>query len=101
MKASQIAAKAIVRLFFILLLVSLFPFMQGDNSKLHQLYFTTHHKWIFIFPIILVVAFITLLITCTIKKYKEMDLNWLLVLNTAILLAYGVTLYIRIWHFVK
>ncbi|MGZ3756854.1 MAG: hypothetical protein ACXVAY_14055 [Mucilaginibacter sp.] len=100
-KVSQIAAKVIVRLFFILLLVALVPFMQGDNHKLQNLYFTTTHKWIFIFPVILIGAFITLLVMCTIKKYKEMDLNWLLVLNTVILLAYGATLYIRVWHLVK
>jgi len=101
LKVSQIAAKVIVRLFFILLLVSLVPFMQGDNHKLQNLYFTTTHKWIFVFPIILIGSFITLLVICTIKKYKEVDLNWVLVLNTAILLAYGATLYIRIWHLVK
>ena len=100
-KVSQIAAKVIVRLFFILLLVALVPFMQGDNHKLQNLYFTTTHKWIFIFPVILIGAFITLLVMCTIKKYKEIDLNWLLVLNTVILLGYGVTLYIRVWHLVK
>jgi hypothetical protein len=101
MRASQIAAKVVVRLFFILLLISLVPFMQGDNHKLQNLYFTTHHKWIFVFPIILILTFIVLLVTCTIKKYKEMDLNWVLVLNTLILLAYGATLYIRIWYLVK
>jgi hypothetical protein len=101
LKVSQIAAKVIVRLFFILLLVSLVPFMQGDNHKLQNLYFTTTHKWIFAFPIILIGSFITLLVICTIKKYREVDLNWVLVLNTAILLAYGATLYIRIWHLVK
>src|SRR5476651_513905 len=101
LKVSQISAKVIVRLFFILLLVSLVPFMEGDNHKLQNLYFTTPHKWIFVFPIILIVSFISLLVICTLKKYKEMDLNWVLVLNTAILLAYGATLYIRIWHLVK
>jgi len=101
LKASQIAAKVIVRLFFILLLIALFPFMQGDNSKLSSLYFTTTHKWVFAFPIILIGAFITLLVICTMKKYKEIDLNWLLVLNTVILLAYGATLYVRVWHLIK
>jgi len=101
LKASQITAKVIVRLFFILLLVSLAPFMEGDNHKLKNLYFTTHHTWIFIFPCVLIIGFISLLVTCTLKKYKEMDLNWLLVLNTAILLTYSITLYIRIWHLVK
>jgi hypothetical protein len=101
LKASQIAAKVVVRLFFILLLISLVPFMQGDNHKLQNLYFTTHHKWIFVFPIILMVGFISLLVICTLKKYREMDLNWLLVLNTVIILVYSATLYIRVWHLVK
>jgi len=101
LKASQVTAKVIVRLFFILLLVSLVPFAQGDNHKLHNLYFTTPHKWVFIFPCVLILGFISLLVYCTIKKYKEVDMNWLLVLNTAILLAYGITLYIRVWHFIK
>jgi cation transport ATPase len=101
LKTSQIAAKVIVRLFFILLLISLVPFMQGDNHKLQDLYFTTTHKWIFIFPCILILGFIAMLVICTIKKYKEADINWLLVLNTTILLAYGATLYIRVWHLVK
>jgi Na+-driven multidrug efflux pump len=101
MKASQIAAKVIVRLFFILLLIAVVPFMQGDDHKLQNLYFTTTHKWIFIFPCILILGFISLLVICTIKKYRELDLNLLLILNTLILLAYGVTLYIRVWHLVK
>jgi len=101
LKASQIAAKVVTRLFFILVLIALVPFMQGDDKKLQSLYFTTTHKWIFAFPIILIVGFISLLVICAVKKYKEVDLNWLLVLNTVILLAYGVTLYIRVWHLVK
>lgn len=101
LKVSQIAAKVITRLFFILLLVALVPFMQGDNHKLHNLYFTTEHKWLFAFPIVLVLGFIALLVICTIKKYKELDLNFLLILNTLILLAYFAMLYIRVWHLVK
>jgi len=101
MKASQIAAKVMVRLFFILVLIAVFPFMEGDNHKLQNLYFTTRHSWIFVFPIILIVGFIGLLVYCTVKKYREMEMNWLLVLNTLILLAYGATLYIRVWHLVK
>ena len=101
LKVSQIAAKVVTRLFFILVLVSLLPYMQGDNSKLSTIYFTTARKWVFIFPCLLVVGFISLLIICTVKKYKETDLNWLLVLNTVILLAYGITVYVRVWQLVK
>jgi cytochrome bd-type quinol oxidase subunit 2 len=101
LKASQIAAKVVTRLFFILILVACIPYMQGDNHKLNNLYFTTQHKWLFAFPILLIIGFISLLVVCTVKKYKELDLNLLLILNTLILLAYGTMLYIRVWHLVK
>lgn len=101
LKVSQIAAKVVTRLFFILILVACVPYMQGDNHKLNNLYFTTQHKWLFVFPILLVIGFISLLVVCTVKKYKELDLNLLLILNTLILLAYGTMLYIRVWHLVK
>jgi len=51
-----------------------------------------------IFPIILIVGFVSLLIICTKKKYSEPDLNWLLVLNTVILIFYGIAIYIRVYH---
>ena len=100
MKISQIAAKIAVRLFFILFFISIIPVIQGDQSKLQHVYFTFHHKWEMIFPIILILAFITLTIYCTIKKYKEADMNWLLVLNTAILIIYGAMIYIKVFHMV-
>ena len=101
MKASQIAAKIATRLFLILLCIALIPFLQGDNTKLHHLYLTTPNKWTLVFPILLMLGFIALFVICTIKKYKEADLNWLLVLNTVILIIYGVTLFIRIYQLVK
>jgi hypothetical protein len=100
MKVSQFVTKIVVRIFFILLFVAMIPFFMGDQAKLQHIYFTFHHKWEMIFPIILIVAFFTLLITCAIKKYKEPDLNWLLVLNTVILLIYGIAIYIRVIHMV-
>lgn len=100
MKASQLAAKIVTRLFFILLLVALVPFWQGNNTKLQHLYLATTNKWALIAPVLLMLGFITLFVICSIKKYKEADLNWLLVLNTVILIIYGVTLGIRIYHMV-
>ena len=101
MKASQIAAKIVVRLFFILLLIALIPFLQGDTSKLQHLYLMPKHIYTLAFPILLIIGFIALLVICSIKKYQKADLNWLLVINTVVLLAYAVTLYIRIYQLIK
>jgi quinol-cytochrome oxidoreductase complex cytochrome b subunit len=91
MKISQIAAKAVVRVFLLLLLISTVPFLEGNNPKLQNFQFVVHQKWTLVFPSILIVGFVTLLVLCTIKKYKETDLNWLLVINTLVLLAYFLT----------
>lgn len=99
MKASQIVTKIAVRLFFSLLIIALVPpFLMGDKSKLAHIYLTFHKPWQLIPPAVLIFAFISLLIICTVKKYKEADLNWLLVLNTVILTIYGIAIYIRILH---
>jgi quinol-cytochrome oxidoreductase complex cytochrome b subunit len=91
MKISQIAAKAVVRVFLLLLLISTIPFLEGNNSKLQNFQFVVHQKWTLVFPSILIVGFVTLLVLCTLKKYKQVDLNWLLVVNTLVLLAYFLT----------
>jgi cytochrome bd-type quinol oxidase subunit 2 len=102
MKASQIVTKIVVRLFFSLMLIALAPpFLMGDKSKLSKIYLTFRHPWQMIFPAILIFAFITLLIICSRKKYKEPDLNWLLVLNTFILIVYGVAIYVRVLHLIS
>ncbi|GGH15757.1 hypothetical protein [Mucilaginibacter phyllosphaerae] len=101
MKTSQIAAKIVTRLFFFLLLIALIPFLQGDTAKLQHLYLTPIHVWTLAFPILLILGFIALLVICSIKKFSKTDLNWLLVLNTLVLMAYAVTLYIRIYQLIS
>jgi len=101
MKTSQIAAKIATRLFLIFLCIALIPFLQGDNSKLSQLYLTVPNKWTLVFPVLLMLGFIALFVLVSIKKYKATDLNWLLVLNTVVLLIYGIMLFIRIYHAIK
>lgn len=101
MKTSQIAAKAVVRIFLLLLLVATIPVLQGDNTKLQNFNFTIHRPWTLIFPSILILGFVGLLITCTIKKYKVVDLNWLLVVNTLVLIAYGIAIFIKVYHAVS
>jgi hypothetical protein len=98
MKVSQFVTKIVVRVFFILMGVAAFAYFQGDQTKLQHIYFSFHSKWQMVFPIILIVSFISLLIICAVKKYNETDLNWLLVLNTVILLIYSLAIYVRIFH---
>ena len=98
MKTSQIAAKAVVRVFLLLLLASTIPFLKGDNVKLEQFNFVIPQKWTLIFPSILILSFVGLLITCTVRKYKLTDLNWLLVVNTLVLIAYGIAIFMRVYQ---
>jgi hypothetical protein len=100
MKVNKLITKIVVRVFFILAFVAAIPFIQGDQTKLQHIYLTFHHKWEMIFPAILIIGFIALLITCAVKKYEEPDLNWLLVLNAVILIAYGIAIFIRISHMI-
>jgi len=98
MKISQIAAKAVVRVFLLLLLISTIPFLEGNNPKLQNFQFVIHQKWTLVFPSILIVGFVTLLVLCTIKKYKQVDLNWLLIVNTLVLLAYFLTIALAVYR---
>ena len=98
MKTSQIVAKVVVRLFFFLLLIALVPYFTGNNAKLQNFNFVILHKWTLIFPGLLIAGFIGLLITCTIKKYKEIDLNWLLVINILVLMAYGLAVVMKVYQ---
>ena len=101
MKSSRFAAKLVTRLFFLLVLFAIIPLFKVDSNKLSHLYFVTPHKWIWIFPCVLVGSFITLFVGCTIQRYTKPDWNWLLVVNTIVLLAYCASLYIRILHLVS
>lgn len=98
MKTSGIIAKAVSRLFLLLLVLAIVPLFQVDTNKLQHLYIVSHSKWLFIFPMILIGGFIYFLIRCTINKYREPDSNWLLVLNTLILMAYCATIFLRVYQ---
>jgi len=101
MKVNRTVTKIVVRLFFLSLLIAVVPpLLQGDQSKLQHIYLSFHHSWELIFPAILILGFISLLIICAAKEYKEPDLNWLLVLNTVILAMYGIAIFIRVSHMV-
>jgi hypothetical protein len=72
----------------------------GDKSKLGHIYLAFPHAWEMIFPAIIIIAFITLLIMCAIKKFNQQELNFLLVVNTIVLAAYGTAIFIRVYHLV-
>jgi len=98
MKTSGIVAKAVSRLFLLLLVLAVVPLFQADGSKLQHLYIVTSSKWLFIFPVILIGSFVYFLVRCIIKKYNEPDSNWLLVINTLILMAYCATIFVRVYQ---
>lgn len=103
MKISRIAAKVMVRLSLFLVLLALVPLFTGStiNQQLHDIYIRTNNQWILVFPILLIIGFITFLITCTVQKYTKPDMNWLLVLNSVMLIAYGISIYIRLSHLIR
>ncbi|RFZ82158.1 hypothetical protein DYU05_16185 [Mucilaginibacter terrenus] len=96
MKASQIAAKAVVRVFFALILLALVMFINGDRTKLQHIYLAPKHLYTLVAPLLLIIGFITLLVLCSVKKYTKPDLNWLLVVNTVVLLVYLGTLFFAV-----
>ncbi len=96
MKFSKAAAKILVRLFFILILIALLPFLTGDAGGLKHVYLNTDNKLALAAPILLLISFIILLVICTRARYEEADLNWVLIINILILMAYGITVFIRI-----
>jgi hypothetical protein len=98
MKTSQIVAKAVLRLFLLLVLIACFVFLHNDNAKLQQFNFVIVRKWTLIFPFILIAGFITLLINCVVNKYKKTDMNWLLVVNTVVLIAYLAAIVLRVYQ---
>jgi hypothetical protein len=99
-KISRLAAKTAIRVFIIMLFCGILPFVSGPqpwDSRLEEAHLIITNKWTLVFPAILFIGFMTLLIICMRKKYQETDINWLLVLNTLMLLAYLVMLYSRIF----
>src|ERR1700712_4576940 len=98
MKISGIVAKAVTRLFLLLLVLAVVPLFQANGEKLQHLYIVTKSKWLFVFPIILIGGFVYFFVRCTIRKYTEPDSNWLLVLNTLILMAYCATVFVRVYQ---
>lgn len=102
MKTSQIVVKIVLRVFFLLLCFGLasyfFSFGAFTKGNSQDATFSIRHSWTLIYPGLLAAGFIALLVIALRNKYSKPDLNWLLVLNTIILMAYCITLYIKMYE---
>lgn len=95
MKTSKFLAKFMVRLVFILLLVAGFAIVQ-NSGKLQQLGSINLYQWRLIFPVILIGGFMGLSIATALKKYNQPDLNFLLIVNSVMLVIYGMAVFFQI-----
>ena len=96
---SKFVAKLLVRLFMLLLLFAFAPAIleKKTGRSLNATFVYIENKWAFIFPGMLFLSFLTLLILTLRYKYEKVDLNWMLSLNTGLLIGYLALLYIRIY----
>ncbi|WP_036601858.1 hypothetical protein [Olivibacter sitiensis] len=96
---SKFVSKLLVRLFVILLVLGVLPIFVDEQvkSNLEVTYVYIENKWVFIFPLILFLSFLTLLILAGRAKNEQDDLNWMLSLNTLLLIIYIVLLYVKLY----
>ncbi|MDT3404592.1 hypothetical protein [Mucilaginibacter terrae] len=95
MKTLKYIAKFITRLVLILLLFVGYLLIQY-REKMHNLGFIKL-QWQLIFPVVLILSFLGLFITAAIKKYNQGDLNLLLIVNSVMLIIYGMAIFFRIY----
>jgi hypothetical protein len=96
---SKFVAKLLVRLFMLLLLFAFAPVLveKTTGRSLTDSFVYITNKWAFIFPGLLFLSFLILLVLTLRNKYRQTDLNWMLSLNTALLIIYLIMLYIKIY----
>ena len=95
---SKFVSKLLVRLFILLLAAGIVPMFPDKQiaAKMEATYVYIENKWVFIFPLILFLSFLTLLILTGRTKHQKTDLNWMLALNTLLLIIYVIMLFIRL-----
>lgn len=96
---SQFAAKLLVRLFILLLLFAFAPIVleQETTRSYGETFVYIENKWALIFPGLLFASFLVLLFLTLRYKYQKTDLNWMLSLNTALLISYVAMVYVRLY----
>jgi len=96
---SKFIAKLLVRLFMLLLLLAFAPtLLENKTSRsLGSTFVYIENKWAFIFPGLLFFCFLVLLVLTLRQKYRHTDLNWMLSLNTGLLIVYLIMLYAKLY----
>ena len=96
---SQFTAKLLVRLFILLLLFAFAPIVleQETTRSYSETFVYIENKWALIFPGLLFASFLVLLFLTLRYKYQKTDLNWMLSLNTALLITYIIMVYVRLY----
>lgn len=82
-----------------LLAAFIVPVFVNDQvaARMQTTYVYLENKWIFIFPLILFLSFLTLLILVGRTKHEKTDLNWMLSLNALLLIIYVIMLFARLY----
>src|SRR5690606_29412613 len=96
---SQFAAKLLVRLFILLLLFAFAPVvLEKETTRSYSETFVyIENKWALLFPCLLFLSFLVLLFLTLRHKYQKTDLNWMLSLNTVLLIVYITLVYVRLY----
>lgn len=99
---SKIIAKALVRVFLLVLVLAFTPLFMGEETSqsLESVYLYITNRWALVFPALLFLIFIVLLILALRAKYAHADINWMLSLNAGLLIVYLLLLYSRIYPYV-
>lgn len=82
------------RLVFILLLFVGYMLIQ-NQGKLQNLGYIKL-QWQLVFPLLLILSFVGLFIAAAIKKFNTGDLNLLLIVNSVMLIIYGMAIFFRL-----
>lgn len=99
---SKIIAKALVRVFLLVLVLAFTPLFMGEetSNSLQNVYVYIENRWALVFPALLLLIFLVLLVLAVRQRYSKTDINWMLSLNAALLIVYLVLLYSRIYPYV-
>lgn len=91
---SKIVAKAVLRLTVIIIAAPIIIYFTNPGAMKSNVSFPS--IWSIISPILLLLAFITLLVSVLKNKYMRVDLNWLMSLSGIFTCLYLIMFYVRV-----